>query len=129
VATLMDLDAIDAATIETLRSRLVDERESATQAIESSKQTMANLLDARRGSQADDEHDPEGATITLQFAESAALLANSRNHLDQVNAALGRMTEGRYGQCQLCGADIALARLEARPFAAHCVRCAQVVTA
>ena len=129
MATLMDLDAIDAATIETLRTRLVDERELATQAIESSKQTMADLLDARRGTQADDEHDPEGGTITLQLGESSALLANSRRHLDQVNAALGRMTKGTYGRCQLCGADIALARLEARPFAAHCVRCAQVVPA
>ena len=127
--TLMELDAIDTATIETLRARLVEERESATEAIESSKQTMADLLDARRGTQADDEHDPEGATITLQFAESSALLGNSRHHLDQVNAALGRMTNGTYGSCQLCGADIPLARLEARPFATHCVRCAQVAGA
>lgn len=124
--TLIAVDAIDAATFETLRMRLVDERVSATAAIESSKLTMANLFDARRGTQADDEHDPEGATITLQFGESSALLANSRHHLDQVNAALGRMTMGTYGRCQLCGTGIPLARLEARPFAAHCVRCAQV---
>ncbi len=128
MAALMELAAIDAGTIETLRLRLCDERVAATEAIESSKRVMANLLDARRDA-ADDEHDPEGPTVGVQYAESSALLQNSRHHLDQVNAALGRMTSGTYGGCELCGTEIPLARLEARPFAAHCVRCAQVVGA
>ena len=128
MAVLMELDVIDAGTIQTLRLRLCDERVAATEAIESSKRVMADLLGARRDT-ADDEHDPEGPTVGVQFAESSALLQNSRHHLDQVNAALARMTNGTYGSCELCGTDIPLARLDARPFAAHCVRCAQVVGA
>jgi len=129
MTTLMDQAALDAGTIATLRERLCAERVAATAAIESTKDAMASFLDARRGIEVDDEHDPEGATLALQFTESSALLSNSRHHLDQVNAALGRMTSGTYGSCELCGIDIPLARLEARPFAAHCVRCAQKVGA
>ena len=129
MTALMELAAIDAGTLTTLRLRLCAEREAATAAIESSKASMASFLDARRGVEVDDEHDPEGSTLALQFTETSALLSNSRHHLDQVNAALGRMTNGTYGSCELCGIDIPLARLEARPFAAHCVRCAQVVGA
>ena len=129
MAALMELDAIDAATFDTLRTRLCAERAEVTEAIERSKDSMAALLDARGSADGDDEHDPEGATIGTQFAESSALLSNSRHHLDQVNAALGRMTNGTYGSCQLCGRDIPLARLEARPFATHCVRCAEVAGA
>ena len=129
MAALMELDAIDAGTIEALRVRLCADRADATEAIEASKRLMAGLLDARSSADGDDEHDPEGATIGTQFAESSALLGKSRHHLDQINAALGRMTQGTYGSCELCGNDIPLARLEARPFAAHCVRCAQVAGA
>lgn len=129
MTALMEQAAIDTATIDELRVRLVDERKAATAAIESSKDAMASFLHARRGVEVDDEHDPEGATLAVQFAETSALLGNSRHHLDEVNAALARMTSGSYGSCALCGIDIPLARLEARPFAAHCVRCAQVVGA
>jgi len=129
MATLIDNAPIDTATIEMLRARLCDDRRSITEVIESSKESMAAFIAARRDVEVDDEHDPEGSTLALQYSESSALLAHSRRHLDEVNAALAKISEGSYGSCELCGSDIPLARLEARPFAAHCVRCAQVVTA
>jgi DnaK suppressor protein len=129
MTALMESDTVDTTALETLRLRLCAERVDATAAIELSKRAMADLLDARGSADGDDEHDPEGPTIGTQLAESSAMLANSRRHLDQVNAALGRMTLGTYGTCELCGNDIPLARLEARPLAAHCVRCAQAVGA
>lgn len=45
--------------------------------------------------------------------------------LAQVNEALQRMEEGRYGVCVECGAEIPEARLEAVPYASLCVQCAQ----
>jgi len=127
--SVLTTTGLEPTTLDDLRSRLCADRKAATDAIESTKEAMASFLDARRGVEVDDEHDPEGATLALQFTESSALLSNSRHHLDQVNAALGRMTSGTYGSCESCGIDIPLARLEARPFAAQCVRCAQLVGA
>ena len=125
MALLMDRAAIDPGTLITLRDRLRADRITATAAIESTKTAMASFLDSRRDVEVDDEHDPEGGTLAQQFAVSSALLENSRHHLDQINAALAKMTEGRYGSCESCGVAIPLQRLEARPFAAHCIRCAQ----
>lgn len=117
------------ATLEELRGRLTADLRSITAVIESSKASMAGFLAARRDVEVDDEHDPEGSTLALQYSESSALLENSRRHLDQVNAALAKLVDGVYGMCERCGAEIPVARLEARPYASHCVRCAQAVGA
>jgi RNA polymerase-binding transcription factor DksA len=43
--------------------------------------------------------------------------------LAAVDAALGRMTRGAFGDCSDCGKTIALQRLLAQPAAARCARC------
>ena len=43
--------------------------------------------------------------------------------LGLVRAALLRFEEDEYGECAVCGEDIAFARLEAAPEAALCVEC------
>lgn len=43
--------------------------------------------------------------------------------LTQVEAALAAMSEGSYGTCVDCGEPIAARRLEAIPWAVHCIRC------
>lgn len=64
------------------------------------------------------------------IAESADRLARDRaaaelHHLrDQVVAALGRLEEGAYGSCEVCGRPIPAGRLEALPWAVRCVECA-----
>ncbi len=45
--------------------------------------------------------------------------------LIEINQALQRMDQGTYGKCTHCGADIALARLEALPFTPSCVKCSE----
>lgn len=45
--------------------------------------------------------------------------------LAQVDNALKRVENGRYGECMRCGEDIAEARLAARPEAPFCISCAQ----
>jgi RNA polymerase-binding transcription factor DksA len=44
--------------------------------------------------------------------------------LDEIDAALARLDAGTYGSCLHCGADIPVERLQMRPFAGACVRCA-----
>jgi DnaK suppressor protein len=72
----------------------------------------------------DDEHDPEGATIGFERAQAMALLAQARDRLDALDAALARLDSGQYGVCVSCGQPIPAERLEARPDATRCVRCA-----
>ncbi|HTT55435.1 MAG TPA: TraR/DksA C4-type zinc finger protein [Streptosporangiaceae bacterium] len=73
---------------------------------------------------ADDEHDPEGATIAFERAQLAALLGQARDRLAGLDQALTRLGQGRYGRCERCGGPIAPARLAARPAAGTCIGCA-----
>uniref|UniRef100_UPI0035569532 TraR/DksA family transcriptional regulator n=1 Tax=Streptomyces zhihengii TaxID=1818004 RepID=UPI0035569532 len=54
------------------------------------------------------------------------LAASARMVLADVEAALARMEEGRYGSCHLCARPIALARLTVVPQARYCGRCQHV---
>ena len=45
--------------------------------------------------------------------------------LREVEAAIRRLDQGRYGKCTRCGEAIAPARLEALPWASQCLRCQQ----
>ena len=84
----------------------------------------AGVVAASRDSNADDEHDPEGATIAFERSQLAALVLQARHHLAEVEAAQRRLAEGSYGRCEVCSAEIAPARLAARPVARTCVGCA-----
>jgi DnaK suppressor protein len=83
----------------------------------------AGVVAASRDTNADDEHDPEGATIAFERSQVGALVAQAREHLAEVDAALSRLDEGTYGVCDGCGEPIPAGRLEARPTARRYVRC------
>lgn len=51
------------------------------------------------------------------------LLDREVGELRDVEAALQRIRDGVYGQCQDCGGEIARERLEAYPTAKRCVEC------
>ena len=82
------------------------------------------FVEASRDSNADDEHDPEGATIAFERSQLGALVRQAREHLAEVDAAEHRLAEGTYGTCESCGGPIGAGRLEARPVARTCIRCA-----
>jgi RNA polymerase-binding protein DksA len=83
-----------------------------------------DIVAASRNSNADDEHDPEGATIAFERSQVASLVVQARHRLAEVDAALERLERGTYGLCEVCGQPIAQARLEARPAARRCITCA-----
>jgi DnaK suppressor protein len=86
----------------------------------------AGMVEASRDSNADDEHDPEGATIAFERSQLSSLARQALAHLTELDAAEARLRDGTYGSCQVCGAPIAAARLQARPVARTCVGCAGV---
>ncbi len=46
-----------------------------------------------------------------------------RRQLMLVEEALVRIREGTYGECQMCGENIGVKRLQAVPWARYCVQC------
>src|SRR5919112_4074512 len=104
---------------ELLRLRASAEAEAATLA-----RDLDALFKASRDSNADDEHDPEGATIGFERAQLTALLATARERIAELDDALRRLDGATYGSCERCGQPIAAERLAARPFARCCMACA-----
>lgn len=58
--------------------------------------------------------------------DMTALLAENEQYLvREVDDALARIDDGSYGRCENCGSAIVAERLDAMPFARHCVACAE----
>jgi DnaK suppressor protein len=47
--------------------------------------------------------------------------------LQNVENALSRINEGSYGECANCGNEIETKRLEAVPWARHCLECQELM--
>lgn len=86
---------------------------------------LDELTHDREGSNDDDEHDPEGVTLSSEWSRLTGLADAAATELRQLDDALGRVDAGTYGVCAACGRPIPAARLEVRPFATYCVACAE----
>jgi DnaK suppressor protein len=53
------------------------------------------------------------------------LIENEQETLELINEALARMENGTYGACAECAEPISRPRLQAIPYARHCIRCAR----
>lgn len=51
------------------------------------------------------------------------LRGREKMFLDKIGKALERIQEGTFGQCDECGEEISIKRLEARPETTLCIRC------
>ena len=74
---------------------------------------------------ADDEHDPEGATLSHEWSRLAGLRSDAERELAEMDVALARAAAGTYGVCVDCGTRIPDERPAARPTATRCVSCAE----
>ncbi|WP_372729136.1 TraR/DksA family transcriptional regulator [Nocardioides sp.] len=82
------------------------------------------VVAASRDTNADDEHDPEGATIAFERSQIGALVRDTRAQLAEIDAAVRRLDDSTYGVCERCRGEIGEGRLEARPMARTCIGCA-----
>ena len=104
--------------------RLAAEREDALARLGGLERELAGIIESSGAAGADDEHDPEGATIAFERQHAAALLGQARQQLTEIDMALRRVAAGSYGRCDRCGEPIGTDRLAARPTAMTCIRCA-----
>ncbi len=88
--------------LEGVRKELADSKSRASSA-------PADIID-----QAADAYDDD---VSFEIA------AASDEELEQIEAALERLEEGSYGQCESCSATISPTRLKILPFATRCVSC------
>jgi DnaK suppressor protein len=136
------MSAIHATTVSVADNGSVDEREETYRRLITERliterlaqveaqrdeltRAIADMRLARSLTFADDEHDPEGSTVSLDQARDVALLDRTNRSVAELQAAADRLTAGTYGRCELCGGAIPSERLVARPEARRCVSCAR----
>lgn len=117
-ATPADLDTA-------LFTQLLDERiAEARGKIDAVLADIREVTLAAKDTPADDEHDPEGSTVSVERNNEMALLAAAEGSLVELLDARVRLDNGTYGVCESCGNPIPGERLEIRPEARFCVSCA-----
>ncbi|MFC5494522.1 TraR/DksA family transcriptional regulator [Nocardioides caricicola] len=105
--------------------RLEDERAETLHRLANLTDDFQAIVAASKDTNADDEHDPEGATIAFERSQVSTLVRDAQRHLAEIDAAVERLEAGTYGVCERCGQPIGDGRLEARPVARLCIRCAE----
>ncbi|MCA9173264.1 MAG: TraR/DksA family transcriptional regulator [Planctomycetales bacterium] len=100
-----------------LHQVLVKRRDALRQALAGDLSLLKELRDQQGGDVVDFALDSAQDEISSQLAE-----VESRE-LSQIDGALERIREGRYGLCEICNKPIPLARLQALPYAQSCINC------
>jgi RNA polymerase-binding transcription factor DksA len=65
----------------------------------------------------------ESCPTTPHESVHRALLIAASTALDEIDAALDRLSSGRYGRCVTCSAELPAERLDVLPMAALCMAC------
>ena len=108
-----------------LEARLLRERNAALAQLAALGRDHDAMVAASESSNADDEHDPEGATIGFERAQLAATSDLIRARVADLDRALAQVAGGEYGRCESCRGEIGAERLAARPSARTCITCAR----
>jgi len=100
-----------------MRAILVKRRDALRSALAGDLTLLRELRSESPGDVVDAAYDSAQDEISSQLAQ-----VESRE-LASIENALERMKEGTYGQCEVCGCRIPMARLDALPYATMCIGC------
>jgi DnaK suppressor protein len=108
---------MDKRKVKTFRDKLLDRREGLVGQVQE-----AEKYSRERDSEAtQDPADMAANAYTKELLVSMS--ANDRQLLALVDEALERIESGEYGDCVHCNEPVQDKRLEAVPWARHCLRC------
>lgn len=100
--------------VATVRASLEEERASLTTQLD-------ELVPDGRGFLTFDENFADSGQVAAEQGEVKVLINSLRDQLAEVERALGKLDAGTYGRCEVCGKDIAEARIEAMPATRFCI--------
>jgi DnaK suppressor protein len=111
------LKTMDKRKVKVYRDRLLGRREG----------LVGQVMEAEQYSR---ERDSEATQDPADMAANAytkellfSMSNNDRRFLELIDEALVRIEAGEYGECVHCGEPVQDKRLEAVPWARHCLRC------
>lgn len=125
----MEKNTFDPKFLEKIKKALLDEKQKLEKELAQfaqKKPRASDDFDTRHENYGDE--DEENAKEVAAYGDNLALEQTLESSLRDVNDALKRIEEGRYGICKYCGKNIDEKRLEARPASSACVKCKENLT-
>src|SRR5882762_9094297 len=111
---------MDKRRVRVFRDRLMDRRQSLVGQVQ-----QAELYSRERDAEA--TQDPADMAANAYTKELLVSMSdNDRQLLNLIDEALERMDDSGYGKCVRCGQPLPEKRLQAVPWARHCVRCQEL---
>jgi DnaK suppressor protein len=110
---------ITARDLKSFRRRLEDELTVLTgrhAGLEAASATGQEGAGAGYGEEASD-----AGSFTSERERDLSLVGNLRDLIEKIQGALGRIDDGSYGRCEVCGQPIEAERLDALPYTTLCL--------
>lgn len=102
--------------LDRFKKLLIDKRE---EILAEAERTLTELTD--QNGNIPDPNDRASAEADRSF--ELRIRDRERKLLPKIEAALERINDGTFGQCEGCGEEIGMKRLEARPVTSLCIDC------
>lgn len=107
------------------RRRLQEERKELEATLAALEGQLRSLVDEGRevaeSDFSEEGGDPDGGVVERDRVR--ARIADTQEHLRQVDVAEQAVEEGTYGTCRVCGNEVPEERLDALPWTSLCVQC------
>ena len=103
--------------LEELQNQLASQKE---RILENARRTLKGEIEL---AEEDLPDEMDLASSVYEQNLSLRLRGRERGLLEKVKAALQRIEDGGYGECEECGDEIGIVRLRARPVTTLCIHC------
>lgn len=110
---------MDKTFLENMKTKLLEQKKTLLDSLADQSEDMKNLV---KTVESGDEADVAADVIDRQLLTSIGTQDAIR--LQQIENALDRINQDKYGRCIKCGKEIPEERLEVLPYALMCIQCA-----
>ena len=110
---------MDKTFLENMKAKLLEQKKTLLDSLADQSEDMKNLV---KTVESGDEADVAADVIDRQLLTSIGTQDAIR--LQQIENALDRINQDKYGRCIKCGKEIPVERLEVLPYALMCIQCA-----
>ena len=78
-------------------------------------------------SRCDVKEDGDFAAASMDSSRDYQIYLKQKQELKEIEEALKRIEEGRYGICEMCDEPISEERLKIKPYAKYCIICREII--
>jgi RNA polymerase-binding transcription factor DksA len=113
--------------LQRFETKLIEERKRCLEELGhlENEELMINQKEASGDLSSYSFHMADQGSDTMEREKNVFLVSSKGNDLYEIDQALLRIKDAKYGSCSRCGKEIERDRLEAMPYAKLCIKCRQ----